>query len=113
MTHDLTVSLSEQTWQLLQQQSATTGTPPQVIVKAAVEQHLARHPRPTRKARAELTEEEKEEARQRFRSHFGAVSMGTGADNESIDADLAREYGGGSMRREMDTRLSMRSKIRS
>lgn len=38
--------------------------------------------------------EQQEEARQRFRSHAGAISLGyaTGADNESIDADLARTY---------------------
>lgn len=34
------------------------------------------------------------EARERFERRFGSVDLGlaTGADNESIDADLAREY---------------------
>lgn len=34
------------------------------------------------------------EARERFERHIGAIDLGqpTGADNESIDADLAREY---------------------
>ena len=38
--------------------------------------------------------EQQEEARQRFRNHAGAISLGyaTGIDNESIDADLARAY---------------------
>ena len=38
---------------------------------------------------------EREAARERFRRHAGAASLGhaTGASNESIDADLAREYG--------------------
>jgi hypothetical protein len=38
--------------------------------------------------------EQQEEARQRFRRHAGAISLGyaTGIDNESIDADLARAY---------------------
>ena len=42
-----------------------------------------------------LRAEPSEAARQRFRRHLGAVTLGypTGADNESIDADLAREYG--------------------
>ncbi len=33
-------------------------------------------------------------ARERFESHFGKVDLGhpTGADNERIDADLARAY---------------------
>lgn len=37
---------------------------------------------------------QQEEARQRFRSHAGAISLGypTGIDNESIDADLSRAY---------------------
>jgi hypothetical protein len=37
-----------------------------------------------------------ESARERFERHFGSLDLGrsTGADNESIDADLAREYGG-------------------
>jgi hypothetical protein len=37
---------------------------------------------------------QQEEARQRFRNHAGAISLGyaTGTDNESIDADLAKAY---------------------
>jgi hypothetical protein len=36
--------------------------------------------------------EQQEEARQRFRSHAGAVNLGyaTGVDNESIESDLAK-----------------------
>jgi hypothetical protein len=30
---------------------------------------------------------------ERLRKFAGAIRVGTGADNESIDADLAREYG--------------------
>jgi hypothetical protein len=39
-------------------------------------------------------ETEKLAARQRFRCHAGSINLGyaTGADNESIDADLARAY---------------------
>jgi hypothetical protein len=42
-----------------------------------------------------LTEEESRAAWERLRRHIGAANLGypTGADNESIDADLAREYG--------------------
>lgn len=38
---------------------------------------------------------QRQAARERLRRHAGAVSLGraTGADNDSIDADLAREYG--------------------
>ena len=42
----------------------------------------------------DLSEDRKETARQRFRSHAGSISLGyaTKIDNESIDADLARAY---------------------
>ena len=40
------------------------------------------------------SEAEKQAARQRFRHHAGSINLGyaTGADNESIDADLAKAY---------------------
>jgi hypothetical protein len=45
--------------------------------------------------RPKLSEAERQAAHERFRRHIGAASLGhpTGADNESIDRDLAREYG--------------------
>jgi len=41
-----------------------------------------------------LSESEKEAKRGKVRLHFGAVDLGypTGASNEKIDADLAKEY---------------------
>jgi hypothetical protein len=44
--------------------------------------------------RVTLSEQERVEAMARLMRHAGAVNLGypTGADNESIDADLAREY---------------------
>lgn len=44
--------------------------------------------------RPALTPEEEEAAWQELLSHAGAASLGyaTGLDNDSIDADLAREY---------------------
>ncbi len=46
------------------------------------------------KPRPQLTEEEARAAWERLERHMGAQNLGyaTGADNESIDADLAREY---------------------
>jgi uncharacterized protein len=42
------------------------------------------------------TEAGNETARQRFRHHAGAIDLGypTGADNDNIDADLIKAYGG-------------------
>ena len=47
-------------------------------------------------APAQRTDAEMQAARERFERHFGEVDLGyaTGADNEQIDADLAREYAG-------------------
>ncbi|MCA1626125.1 MAG: hypothetical protein LC768_16170 [Acidobacteria bacterium] len=43
----------------------------------------------------EMSEAEAQLAEERFARHFGAISSGNprSADNEQIDADLAREYG--------------------
>jgi len=47
------------------------------------------------KRRPLMSEEERQAARERFERHFGAWNSGdpNSADNERIDADLAREYG--------------------
>ena len=44
--------------------------------------------------RPPLSDEERRAARESFRRHIGAASLGhsTGADNQSIDRDLARSY---------------------
>ena len=44
-----------------------------------------------------LSAEEMQAAHERLERHFGAVDLGrpTGIDNQGIDRDLAREYGGG------------------
>jgi hypothetical protein len=46
--------------------------------------------------RQNLSPEEWEAADQRIRRHFGAINSGDprSADNDRIDADLAREYAG-------------------
>ncbi len=48
-------------------------------------------------AKPELSEEEKQRREAKFAGHFGAVKSGDSrsADNDKIDADLAREYGRG------------------
>ncbi len=50
---------------------------------------------PRTKPKSEITEDEKQAARERVRSFFGSFHSGNpnSADNERIDADLAREYG--------------------
>jgi hypothetical protein len=94
MSHALTLALSDQVWTALQQQAATLGARPDQLASTVLAEHfVAGSPQSPSKRKEEMTEEEKEAARQRFRAHFGSVSLGTGSDNESIDADLAREHG--------------------
>jgi hypothetical protein len=94
MSHALTVAVSDQVWTALQKQAASIGTPADQLAATVLAEHFVATPQPApRKRKEDMTDEEKEAARQRFRRHFGSVSLGTGADNESIDADLAREYG--------------------
>ncbi len=84
----LTLELRDEVFDTLERQAEVVGT----SVAALVARSLERRYGPT--PRAERTEAEKQAARERFRRHAGAVNLGyaTGADNESIDADLAREY---------------------
>jgi len=75
-------------YKLLQMTAERTRRPVEELADEWVKQ-LTPKPRP------QLTEEEKKAAMERLLRHAGAASLGyaTGADNESIDADLAREYG--------------------
>lgn len=85
----LTVQVPDEVWQACTEIAAREGRTPEAVCM----EHLARQspPRPNR------TPEEIEAARQRFHRHFGAVNSGdpNSADNDRIDADLAKEYGRG------------------
>jgi len=43
---------------------------------------------------ARLSEQERQEANTRLERHIVSLGHPTGIDNEAIDADLAKEYGG-------------------
>ncbi|MCS6863309.1 MAG: hypothetical protein NZT92_23625 [Abditibacteriales bacterium] len=86
----LTFQVTDELYEAFQQIAAKNG---RMVEEVALE-WLAK--RAAQRRRPQLTEEERQAARERFRRrHAGAVNLGyaTGADNESIDADLAREYG--------------------
>lgn len=86
MGKPLVVELSEKTYVALQQKAAKEGLSPANLVAKSLERQFGkRNGTPSSEA----------EARARFERHFGSVDLGraTGADNESIDSDLAREYG--------------------
>ncbi len=88
MSKTLTFEIADELYTAFAQVAAKSGQ----TTEAVALRWMARHaPKP----RPKLSEQELNAARERFRRHIGAVSLGhpTGADNESIDADLAREYG--------------------
>jgi hypothetical protein len=87
MSHTLTVELSDTAYAALSGEAQAAGTSPSDLAAVALEQQFGcpRDPR---------DEAERQAARERFARHFGVVDLGhaTGADNVSIDADLARAY---------------------
>ena len=87
MSQSLTVELSDEVYAALRRQAQATGTSLAHVAAASLERQF----KGTRMLR---TDAEKQAARERFERHFGEVNLGhpTGVDNESIDADLAREY---------------------
>ncbi len=89
MSRVLSLELSDEVYAALQQQAEVAGVSLAELVASSIEQQYGSPRR--EKSQAET---EKEVARQRFRSHAGSINLGyaTGADNESIDADLARAY---------------------
>jgi hypothetical protein len=93
MSHPLTVDLSDLAYAALELHAQATAQSPAELAASTLEQHFGTldgargsgHP---------TTDAEKQAARERFERHFGEVNLGhaTGADNEGIDADLARAY---------------------
>ena len=87
MSKSLTYEISDELLQAFQQMAAKSGTSPESLAL----KWLARR---TAIKNRQLTEGEKKAAREQLKRHAGAVDSGDprSADNERIDADLAREY---------------------
>jgi hypothetical protein len=86
MGQTIKVKLTDAAYAALQRQAQAAGTTPSGEAACSLEQHFGGvSPRGDREQRA---------ARERFERHFGEIDLGyaTGTDNQSIDADLAREY---------------------
>ena len=93
MSQTLILELSDEVYTTIQRQAASAGTSPAHWLATTLEQQYGpRHA--GQSARRPRTAAEQHAARVRFEQHFGAVNLpdATGADNEQIDADLAREY---------------------
>jgi hypothetical protein len=88
MSQVLTLELSDEMYTFLKQQAEVAGISISEWITTSLEQQSGLQ-------KKQQNEAEKEAARQRFRQHAGAIDLGypTGADNESIDADLVRAYG--------------------
>ena len=82
------MELSDQAYAALRRHAQVTGASLSHVAAALLEQQV-------KGTGALRTDAEKQAAREPLERHFGEVNRGhpTGADNDSIDADLAREYG--------------------
>jgi len=90
MSQTLILELSDEAYTTIQRQAESAGTSPAHWLATTLEQQYG--PRHARQLR---TAAEQHAARVRFEQHFGEVDLpgAIGADNEQIDAELAREYG--------------------
>ena len=88
MSQQLTLELSDEVYADLQQKANAVS----VSIAEWIVAVLSNQSNGLSKASHSVAQQG--EARQRFRNHAGAISLGyaTGIDNESIDADLARAY---------------------
>lgn len=87
MSTVVTLELPDNLYQPLVKVSEKAGKPLEEWILAQLQAHTPR---------VVLSERERSEAMARLMRHAGAVNLGypTGAANESIDVDLAQEYGG-------------------
>jgi len=87
MNQELTIELSNEVYTALQQKANAVGLSLTEWIVAALSKQ-------DNTVNEVLHSAQQEEARQRFRKHAGAISLGyaTGIDNEGIDTDLAKAY---------------------
>jgi hypothetical protein len=88
MSQQLTLEISDEVYADLQRKANAVG----ISITELIVTVLSRQGAATN--RVMLSLEQQEQARQKFKSHAGAISLGyaTGIDNEAIDADLAKAY---------------------
>lgn len=83
-----TFQVSDEVYQACRQIAVQSGRTEEQVVLEWLAKRISKQPPP-------LTAAESRAAWERLQRHLGAENLGyaTGADNDSIDADLAREYG--------------------
>jgi hypothetical protein len=94
MSQTLILELSDKVYTTIQRQAESAGTSPAHWLAITLEQQYGAR-QAWQSARWPRTAAAQQAARVRFEQHFGEVDLvdAIGADNEQIDADLAREYG--------------------
>ena len=87
MNQILTLEISEQVFTAMQLQAAKTGVSPELLAAILIEKQV------TSSASLPVDEVIAETACLKFERHFGTLPESKiTVDNESVDADLAREY---------------------
>ncbi len=88
MSQILTLELNDQVFAAIQRQAENIGIPLENLAATLLEQKFSHTFRLT------LTDADQVSGRKKFERHFGAIDFNcaTDLDNESIDADLAKEY---------------------
>ncbi len=81
-----TLELPEPVYEGLVEAARAVGTTPADWIARRLTESRPRRPQT-------ISEEERRAALERLLSHCVSLGYPTGADNEQIDADLAREYG--------------------
>ena len=92
MSQVLSVELADDVYAGILRDARRDGTSPAQVAEDVLARRYRSATKPLPSADAD---EEVQLSAERFERHFGSVDLGyaTGSDNESIDADLAREYG--------------------
>jgi hypothetical protein len=93
MSQTLILELSDEAYTTIQRQAESAGTSPARWLATTLEQQYGPQ-HAGQSVQRPCTAAEQHAARVCFERHFGEVDLpdARGADNEQIDADLAREY---------------------
>lgn len=88
MSQILTLKLNDWVFAAIVREAENIGIDPESLAAQLLEQKFSQI------CQLLLTDAEKESKRSKFERHFGAINLGcpTDLDNDSIDADLAKEY---------------------
>lgn len=92
MSQTLIIELSDEMYAAIERQAEEARISPAQVVATSLEQHFRRETRA--RQLVGRNEAQLQTARERFERHIGAIDLGyaTGSDNDSIDADLSRQY---------------------